>query len=121
VLPAEGTRAGARGSGSRVGGRAAPLEKTTELTQAIYEHAYRTWSDDPIPILDGGTPRQTMGSASGREQVAEIRYEVNEEREAEREKREPASFEFVWRSVGSLDRVSARGVSPPGPLYTEPV
>jgi hypothetical protein len=100
---------GDEGAPPRRGGRSAPppLVKTTELTQAIYEHIYRTWADDPIPIFAGRTPRQMLRTASGREQVADLlrSYEENEEQEARREKREPASFEFLRRAVGLERRV----------------
>ncbi len=94
---------GGEGAPPRRGRRSPPpLEKTTELTQAIYKHIYRTWADDPIPIFDGRSPRQMLRTAAGREQVADLlrSYEENEEQEARREKREPASFEFLWRAVG---------------------
>jgi len=43
-----------------------------------------------------------LRTAAGPEQVADLlrSYEENERREARREKREPASLDFLWRAVG---------------------
>jgi hypothetical protein len=89
---------------------APPIPMTTEVAQAVYDHVYRAWASDPLPVLGGKTPRQAVRSKAGRQQVIDLlkTYEQGELRRAREESREPASLQFLWDGVG-LDRESILG------------
>jgi len=99
--PSGGPGGGAPGGGAPVG---------REVMQQIYHKIYRNWADEPLPALDGKTPRQAIESPEGREKVIELLelYEDGEREKAEEENREPASLQFLWDAVG-LDREEALG------------
>lgn len=74
---------------------------TSELREQLYQHIYRDWLDQPVPALGGKTPRQAVRSSGGRRQVVDLlkSYEANEVHAAQREGREPTSFDFLWRQL----------------------
>lgn len=77
-------------------------DQTTTLVQQMYESTYEKWVDQPIPMLEGKTPRQACSTAAGRERVRGLlnMYESNELRLAKTDGRRPASFKFLWQQVG---------------------
>jgi len=97
-------RAGASGRGG------APIPIPTEVMQQVLEGHYRNWAEDPIPALDGRTPREAVETPEGRAAVIGLLklYEQGEARSARKEGREPASLQFLWDAVG-LDRDEVLG------------
>ena len=63
---------------------------------------YANWPDEPIPALDGKTPRQAMTTASVLEQVKGLirSYEQSEEAQAAEQGRREISYAFLWNTLG---------------------
>lgn len=82
---------------------------TTELSRAgmgpffeqVIRRTYANWCDEPIPALDGKTPRQCLDSANGRERVRFLlrTYEQSERRLAGTQGRAPVSYDFLWQDI----------------------
>lgn len=82
-----------------------PPGEMTAVLQQVTEHTYANWSDEPIPALDGLTPRQAITTEAGARKVADLikLYENGAARQARDEERPPVDFAFLWRQIG-LDR-----------------
>jgi hypothetical protein len=68
----------------------------------VVKRSYAKWADEPIPALDGQTPRQAIGSTAGLERVKGLQrcYEEGEAHKAAREGRSPISYQFLWDALG---------------------
>ncbi len=69
-----------------------PQDLAGVLAEAI-RRSYANWADEPIPALNGKTPRQAIGSAAGLERVKGLlrSYEDGEARAAAQQGRDPIS------------------------------
>lgn len=76
-------------------------EVAAEVMRDYYDQHYRRCLDEPIPVLDGKTPRQCIRSKKGREQVIEwLKYlENNEQRRAAEEGTAPYDFGWMWEEL----------------------
>ena len=75
------------------------------LSQAVAEvvkRSYARWADEPIPALNGQTPRQAIASAAGLERVKGLlrSYEDGEAQQAARQGRGEISYQFLWDALG---------------------
>lgn len=72
------------------------------LIEQRIHHFYANWSDEPIPALDGKTPRQAITTTSGLERVKGLirSYEEGEEAQANDQGRREISYAFLWSSIG---------------------
>lgn len=63
---------------------------------------YANWADEPIPALDGRTPRQAIATAAGIERVKGLlrSYEDGEARSALQQGRSEFSYQFLWDALG---------------------
>ena len=87
----------------RPGHESAPgPEMTPGLRQELTRRAYGNWADEPIPALDGLTPRQAVATEAGRKKTIRLlrSYESNERRAARRTGEEALDFGFLWEAVG---------------------
>jgi hypothetical protein len=77
-------------------------EDLSALVARVLRDHYANWCDEPIPALDGKTPRQCMSSATGRDRVRFLLrgYEHGEERQARAQGRIAISFDFLWLGLG---------------------
>ena len=92
------------------GNKSAPAARPPDLdpklmTQAVEEairRLYANWADQPIPALNGMTPRQSIGTAAGLERVKGLlrSYEANEKIQASEQGRAEASHDFLWQALG---------------------
>lgn len=82
-----------------------PPAEMTAMLQQVMEHTYANWSEEPIPALDGLTPRQAITTETGARKVADLikLYEHGAAKQARDEDRPPVDFTFLWRQIG-LDR-----------------
>lgn len=66
------------------------------------KRSYANWADEPIPALDGRTPRQAMATAAGLERVQGLlrSYEDGEAQQAAMQGRGPISYRFLWDALG---------------------
>jgi len=76
-----------------------------ELAQAIasvVKRTYANWADEPIPALDGQTPRQAIKTAAGLERVKGLlrSYEDGESQMAAQQGRGEISYQFLWDELG---------------------
>jgi hypothetical protein len=80
-------------------------EERTGLVVQVYRQIHARWADEPIPLLKDRTPREAIQDEAGLEDVVELlrSYEIGERQRAERERRKPVDFLFLWESLG-LDR-----------------
>jgi hypothetical protein len=64
--------------------------------------SYANWPDEPLPALNGKTPRQAIETASGLERVKGLlrSYEDGEERMAAQQGRAMISYQFLWDALG---------------------
>jgi hypothetical protein len=79
-----------------------PPDQLKELYEQMYRGMYRNWADEPIPALDGRTPRQAIRTKEGRREVVELlrSYEIGELQQAEQQGREPVGLGFLWDELG---------------------
>ncbi len=82
-----------------------PTEQAAVIRQVLDEH-YRKVIDEPVPVLDGRTPRQAVETEAGREQVVEwLKTLENAEWHRTRsEGGEPYDAGWMWRELGLEDR-----------------
>ncbi len=87
---------------------AAPLPEgldPKELVQVIagvVKRSYAKWADEPIPALNGQTPRQAIATAAGLERVKGLlrSYEDGEKHMAAQQGRGEISYQFLWEELG---------------------
>jgi hypothetical protein len=68
----------------------------------VVKRSYAHWADEPIPALNGQTPRQAMQSAAGLERVKGLlrSYQDGEVRMAAQQGRIEISYQFLWDELG---------------------
>jgi len=78
-----------------------PQDLSRILADAI-RRSYANWADEPIPALNGKSPRQAIGTAAGLERVKGLlrSYEDGEARAAAQQRRDPVSYQFLWDALG---------------------
>lgn len=76
-------------------------EIAAEVIHDYLDQHYRQCLDQPIPALNGKTPKQCTKSKSGREQVVEwLKYlENHEQHRAAKEGVEPYDFGWMWEEL----------------------
>ena len=90
-----------RSTDSRLPAGMDPAAMTDLYAKAIAGH-YANWADEPIPALDGRTPRQAIATAAGLERVKGLLrlYEDSEARMALEQGRSAISYQFLWDALG---------------------
>jgi hypothetical protein len=92
------------GAGARVGAPAdaLPPEAMAEAVRQVLGKAYANWCDEPIPALEGKTPRQAIATPAGLERVKGLlrRYEDSEREQSAAQGRPAFSFRFLWDQLG---------------------
>jgi hypothetical protein len=79
-----------------------PPEVIGEVIEKAIRHQYADWADQPLPALDGKTPREAIQTPEGLEQVKFLlhTYEHGEARQAKAQQRPAVSYEFLWQELG---------------------
>src|SRR5439155_480926 len=72
-----------------------PPEVAAEVVSEFYERHYRGWLDEPLPALDGRTPRQAAGLKSARPKLISLLKEMENLSARERLDGQPA-YDFGW-------------------------
>lgn len=77
--------------------------------EGVVKRSYAHWADEPIPALNGQTPRQAIGSAAGLERVKGLlrSYQDGEAQQAAQQGRREISYQFLWDDLG-LSRTGGR-------------
>ncbi len=83
-----------------------PPKMAEQAIRSYLDDHYRRALDDPLPILDGKTPRQAVRSKKGRAQVvAWLKYlENGEARRAAGQGQAPYDLTWMWEELGVLDQ-----------------
>ena len=78
-----------------------PPEVAEEVIHAYLDDHYRRTLDDPVPALDGRTPRQAAKTKKGRAQVTDWlkRLENSEQRRAASQGQKPYDTAWIWREL----------------------
>ncbi len=78
-----------------------PPEEMAAVMQEVLDNHYRTLLSQPIPMLDGKTPKQAVRSKSGRQKVVEWLklLENNEAHRAAATKIPPYDFTWMWDAL----------------------
>lgn len=78
-----------------------PPEVAAQIIRDYLDDHYRRTLDDPLPVLDGKTPRQAVKTKKGRGQVIEwLKYlENGEHRRAASQGQEPYDMTWMWREL----------------------
>jgi len=78
-----------------------PPEAAAEIVQAFYERHYRAWLDEPLPALDGRTPREAANLKSARPKVIALLKDMENLSARERLEGRPAyDFGWMWGQLG---------------------
>ena len=73
-----------------------------EVVEQAIHRMYANWADEPIPALDGKTPRQAIKTPAGSERVKGLLrgYEASERQQAQEQGRRVISYAFLWQALG---------------------
>lgn len=73
-----------------------------DTIETFIKRSYANWADEPIPALDGRTPRQAIQSVPGLERVKGLlrSYEDGEVQQATQQGRRAISYQFLWDALG---------------------
>jgi hypothetical protein len=78
-----------------------PPEVAAEVLRGFYERHYRGWLDEPLPALDGRTPREAAGLKSARPKVIALLKDMENHSARERLEGRPAyDFGWMWGELG---------------------
>lgn len=78
-----------------------PPEALADAIEEVVRRNYAHWADEPIPALDGQTPRQSIRTAAGLERVKGLlrSYEAGEADMARAQGRREISYQFLWDAL----------------------
>jgi hypothetical protein len=78
-----------------------PPEVQAELVGRFYEEHYRGWLDEPLPALDGRTPREAAGLKSLRPRLVSLLKSMESMSARQRQAGETAyDFGWMWGELG---------------------
>jgi len=98
---------------------AIPRTAADALVLAYYAKHYRAWVEEPVPALDGRTPREGARDRKLRPRVVELIQGLESMYQRALRSREPAyDPSWMWSELGLFDREAARD---PPPLTHERV
>jgi hypothetical protein len=77
-------------------------KELAQAIEAVVKRSYARWADEPIPALNGQTPRQAIATPTGLERVKGLlrSYEDGESRMAVEQGRGEISYQFLWDELG---------------------
>ena len=79
-----------------------PPEEAARIIHAYFDEHFRRTLDEPLPVLDGKTPRQAAATPEGREQAIDWlkRLENTEHHRAAQQDEKPYDTAWIWRELG---------------------
>jgi hypothetical protein len=78
-------------------------EEERRMVRELMEQHYRRWPDEPVPALEGLTPRQAVADPDLRADVVALLREFEDQNRSAPEAMRDFDFGFLWRQLG-LDR-----------------
>ena len=80
-----------------------PAEVQAEVVSQFYDRHYRAWLDEPLPALDGHTPREAAALKSARPKLISLLKSMESAAERQRQAGVPAyDFGWMWGELGML-------------------
>ena len=82
-----------------------PAEVAEQAIHSFLDNHYRQTLDEPLPILDGKTPRQAARTKKGRAQVISWlkKLENSEGRRATSQGQQPYDLQWMWQEMKIAD------------------
>ncbi len=78
-----------------------PPEEAREILQAFYDQHYRSWVDEPLPILGGRTPREAARLKTWRPRVIDLLKSLERDQAHAARQGEPAyDVGWIWEELG---------------------
>ena len=79
-----------------------PPEEAARIIHAYFDEHFRRTLDEPLPILDGKTPRQAAATTEGRAQAIDWlkQLENTEHHRAAQQGEKPYDTAWIWRELG---------------------
>ena len=79
-----------------------PPEEAARIIHAYFDEHFRRTLDEPLPVLDGKTPRQAATTPEGREQAIDWlkQLENTEHHRAAQQGEKPYDTAWIWRELG---------------------
>lgn len=79
-----------------------PPEVAADIIEKTIHRMYANWPDEPIPALDGKSPRQAIATPAGLERVKGLlrSYEASENAQAAEQGRRAIPYTFLWSAMG---------------------
>ena len=79
-----------------------PPEETARIIHAYFDEHFRRTLDEPLPILDGKTPRQAAATPEGRAQAIDWlkQLENTEHHRAAQQGEKPYDTAWIWHELG---------------------
>ncbi|MDE0390638.1 MAG: hypothetical protein OXI57_01045 [Rhodospirillales bacterium] len=79
-----------------------PPEEAARIIHAYFDEHFRRTLDEPLPILDGKTPRQAAATPEGRAQAIDWlkQMENTEHHRAAQQGEKPYDTAWIWRELG---------------------
>jgi hypothetical protein len=104
------------GAGAREPHDGQPPEVAELLMLGFYARHYRAWIDEPVPALDGATPRQAAAIPELRPRLVDLLHQLLEDyQHALRERRAAYDPSWMWAELGLDEREAVR--HPPPLMY----
>lgn len=77
-------------------------EMLNEACAQAVQRIYANWANQPLPALNGKTPRQALKTPAGTERVKGLirSYEATEKGQAAQQNRPATKFDFLWEQIG---------------------
>ena len=76
-------------------------DSSAALTGQFYEEHYRKWLDEPLPALNGRTPREAAGAKSSRDKLVSLLKAMENMSERDRQAGRPSyGFGWMWEELG---------------------
>lgn len=87
---------------AKAAGTELPPEVMAQAIEQAIRRSYANWADEPIPSLDGKTPRQTIKTPAGLERVKGLLrgYAASEQQQAQEQGRRAIPYVFLWEALG---------------------
>ena len=82
-----------------------PPEEAARIIHAYFDEHFRRTLDEPLPVLDGKTPREAAATPEGRDQAIDWlkRLENTEHHRATQQGEKPYDTAWIWRELGLKD------------------
>ena len=78
-------------------------EEERRVVREVMEQHYRRWPDEPVPALEGLTPREAVADPDFRPEVVALLREFEDQNRSAPEAMRGFDFGFLWKQLG-LDR-----------------